>query len=231
MLSLIALLYTLMSTYNKYLFERCISEVKLEDRNWLYSNLKNYFLDITFPKVRKDLSTIAAFLFNMLKEFPVHMDKFSRTNCSIMAPTVYENKTIKLTKACSNSSIDASVKYKLNPSTHPGTLITMRFVIQNGKAQGMMKSLKEGTVFSWTSICICQAQIYIIKNVECKFYCLPNVISMVLSACSFHWIKLGHGWPALQNWTFPIAMDTNSLKKKKKICPKETCDWLFPRLA
>jgi len=27
-----------------------------------------------------------------------------------MAPTVYENKTIKLTKACSNSSIDTSVK-------------------------------------------------------------------------------------------------------------------------
>lgn len=51
-----------MSTYNKYLFERYTSEVKLEDRNWLYSNLKNYFLDITFPKVRKHLSTIAAFL-------------------------------------------------------------------------------------------------------------------------------------------------------------------------
>lgn len=55
-----------------------------------------------------------------------------------MAPTIYKNKTIKLTKACSNSSIDTSVKYKLNPSTHPGTLIKMRFVIQNGKAQGMM---------------------------------------------------------------------------------------------
>lgn len=86
-------------------------------------------------------------LFNVLEVFPVYMDKFSRTNCSIMAPTVYENKTIKLTKACSNSSIDASVKYKLNPSTHPETLITMRFVMQNGKAQGMMKSLNEGNVF------------------------------------------------------------------------------------
>lgn len=51
-----------MSAYNKYLFERYISEVKLEDRNWLCSNLKNYFLDITFPEVRKDLSSIAAFL-------------------------------------------------------------------------------------------------------------------------------------------------------------------------
>lgn len=50
-----------MSTYNKYLFERYISGVKLEDRNWLYSNLKNYFLDITFSKIIKDLSAIAAF--------------------------------------------------------------------------------------------------------------------------------------------------------------------------
>lgn len=32
-----------MSTYNKYLFERYISEVKLEDRTWLYNNLKNDF--------------------------------------------------------------------------------------------------------------------------------------------------------------------------------------------
>lgn len=169
-----------------------------------------------------------ASLFNTLEEFPVHMDKFSRTNCGIMAPTVYENKTIKLTKACSNSSIDATVKYKLNPSTHPGTLITMRFVIQNGKAQGMMKALKEGDVLSSTSICICWAQIYIIKNVECKFYYLPNLISMVLSDCSFHWIKLGHGWPTIRNWTFPIGMDTFI---KKKRCPKLTCDWLFTRLA
>lgn len=60
-----------------------------------------------------------------------------------MAPTVYENKTIKLTKACSNSSIDTSVKYKLNPSTHSGTLIRIKFVIQNGKAQGVMKSINE----------------------------------------------------------------------------------------
>lgn len=64
-----------------------------------------------------------------------------------MGPTVYEKKTIKLTKACSNSSIDTSGKYKLNPSTHPGTLITMRFVVQNGKAQGMMRSLKEEMIF------------------------------------------------------------------------------------
>lgn len=66
-----------------------------------------------------------------------------------MAPAVYENKTINLTKACSNNSIDTSVKYKLNPSTHPGTLIRMRSLIQNGKAQGMMKSLNEEKVFKW----------------------------------------------------------------------------------
>lgn len=146
----------------------------------------------------------------MLEE--LYMDKFSRTNCSIMAPTVYENKTIKLTKACSNSSIDAGVKYKLNPSTHPGTLITMRFVIKNGKAQGMMKLIKEGNVFSWMNMRICWAQIYIINNVE--FYCLPNLTSMVLSAYSFHWIKLGHGWSTFQNWTFLIAMDTFIRKKR-----------------
>lgn len=79
----------------------------------------------------------------MLEVFPIYTDKFSGTNCSIMAPTVYENKTIKLTKACSNSSIDTSVKYKLNPSTHPGVLIRIRFVIRNGKVQGMTKSLNE----------------------------------------------------------------------------------------
>lgn len=69
LLSLIALLYTIMRTYNKYLFERYISEVKLEDRNWLYSNFKNYFLDITFPKVRKDL--------------PIYYCSFPLLHCSI----------------------------------------------------------------------------------------------------------------------------------------------------
>lgn len=83
----------------------------------------------------------------MVEVVPIYMDKFNRTNCSSMASTAYGNKTIKLTEACSNNSIDTSVKYKLNPSIHPGTLVRMRFVIQNGKAQGIMKSLNEEKVF------------------------------------------------------------------------------------
>lgn len=109
------------------------------------------FKDITFPKVRKKTEKIyfrSTLQFNVFEVFPIYMDQFSRTNCSILAPTVYENKTIKLTKASSNSSVGTKVKHTLNLSTHLRTLIRSKFVIQKVKAQGMLKSLNHRIIES-----------------------------------------------------------------------------------